>query len=147
MNRTTLTVLSLGLIFSTSAIAQSDTMKPAAGLPAACTSAPMGKMTMSQKPPMMMMDDMNETQKAFHTAMMKMEPAMMQGMMIADPDIAWACSMIPHHQSAIDMSKALLKTGNNAEMKSLAEKIITDQEKEIAQLTEWVGKQAKRAGK
>ncbi len=146
MNTISLTALSLGLILSTSAIAQSDNMKTALDLPAACTSAPMSKMTMPQKPPIMM-DGMNETQKAFHMAMMKMEPAMMQGMMISDPDIAWACSMIPHHQSAIDMSKAVLKAGKNAEMKKLAEKIISDQEKEIVQLTEWVGKQAKRAEK
>ncbi|MDX2266189.1 MAG: DUF305 domain-containing protein [Hyphomicrobiales bacterium] len=72
---------------------------------------------------------------------------MMQGMMISDPDIAWACSMIPHHQSAIDMSKAVLKTGKSTETKAMAEKIISKQEKEIVQLTELLEKQAKRAGK
>ncbi|MDX2266188.1 MAG: hypothetical protein NW215_14605 [Hyphomicrobiales bacterium] len=71
MNRITFTALSLGLIFSTSAIAQSNMMKSAVDLPAACTSASMSKITIPQKPPMMMIDGMNETQKAFHMAMIK----------------------------------------------------------------------------
>ncbi|MDX2264761.1 MAG: DUF305 domain-containing protein [Hyphomicrobiales bacterium] len=119
-------------------------MKDAMDLPAACQSSATAKMPM---PPMMPMDNMTETQKAFQMAMMKMHPAMMQGMMASDPDVAWACSMIPHHQSAIDMSKEVLKNGDNPEMKKLAEKIISDQQKEIAELKEWLGKSGKRAGK
>ena len=147
MNRKTLAALSLGIIFSSSSMAQQAEMKSTVDLPEACQSAPKSKMSMPQMPPMMMMDGMTETQKAFHTAMMKMEPAMMQGMMASDADVAWACAMIPHHQSAIEMSKAVLKTGDNAEIKRMAEKVISDQEKEIAGFKEWLAKNAKSEGK
>ena len=142
MNCRTLTALSLGIVFATSAIAQQPEMKPTVDLPEACQSAPKSKMSMHQMPPMMM-DGMTETQKAFHTAMTKMEPSMMQGMMVSDPDVAWACAMIPHHQSAIEMSRAVLKTGDNAEIKQMAEKVISDQEKEITEFKEWLAKYAK----
>ena len=147
MNRKTLAALSLGIIFSSSSMAQQAEMKSTVDLPEACQSAPKSKMSMPQMPPMMMMDGMTETQKAFHTAMMKMEPAMMQGMLASDADVAWACAMIPHHQSAIEMSKAVLKTGDNAEIKRMAEKVISDQEKEIAGFKEWLAKNAKSEGK
>jgi len=97
--------------------------------------------------PPMMMDGMTETQKAFQMAMTKMEPAMMQGMMASDPDVAFACAMIPHHQSAIEMSKAVLKTGDNAEIRRIAQKVISDQEKEIIELKRWLVSYAKSEGK
>ena len=147
MNYKTLAALSLGIIFSSSSMAQQAEMKSTVDLPEACQSAPKSKMSMSEMPPMMMMDGTTETQKAFHMAMMKMHPAMMQGMMASDADVAWACSMIPHHQSAIEMSKAVLKTGDNVEIKRMAGKIINDQEKEISELREWIGKNAKNEGK
>ena len=147
MNRKTIAALSLGIIFSTSSMAQKAEMKPMVDLPEACQSAPKNKMSMPEMPAMKMMGGMTETQKAFHMAMMKMEPAMMQGMMASDADVAWACAMIPHHQSAIEMSKAVLKTGDNAEIKRMAEKVISDQEKEIAEFKEWLAKSAKSEGK
>lgn len=94
-----------------------------------------------------MMAGMPEAQKAFMEAMMKMGPSMMTGMMAGDADVAWACSMIPHHQGAIDMSRALLRTGgDNAEAKRLAEKTISDQERDIAQLKRWLEDHAKAEG-
>ena len=42
--------------------------------------------------------------------------------------------MIPHHQSAIDMASVVLKTGDNAEAKKMAENIIKDQGQEIAEM-------------
>ena len=147
MNYKHLAALSLGMIFSSSSMAQQAEMKSTVDLPEACQSAPKSKMSMPEMPPMVMMDGTTETQKAFHMAMMKMHLAMMQGMMASDADVAWACSMIPHHQSAIDMSKAVLKTGDNVEIKRMAGKIINDQEKEISELREWIGKNAKSEGK
>ena len=60
-----------------------------------------------------------------------------------NPDIDFARGMIPHHQGAIDMAKIQLEFGKDPEMRALAEKIISDQEKEITQLNEWLTKQAK----
>ena len=50
--------------------------------------------------------------------------------------------MIPHHQGAIDMAKVELQHGMDPELKAMAEKIIADQEREIAELKEWLSKHA-----
>ena len=44
-------------------------------------------------------------------------PAMHQGMMNEDADVAFACGMIAHHQGAIDMAEVLLENGEDAEMR------------------------------
>lgn len=47
--------------------------------------------------------------------------------------------MIPHHQGAIDMSNAYLKAGaHEAQLKTMATKIIEDQKKEIAEMQAWL---------
>ena len=49
--------------------------------------------------------------------------------------------MIPHHQSAIDMAKAYLKTGAHEEaLKRMANNIISSQQKEIDALQNWLSK-------
>jgi uncharacterized protein (DUF305 family) len=91
-----------------------------------------------------MTDQMTDTQKGLHEAMMRMHGPMMTGMMANDSDVAWICVMIPHHQGAIDMARAGLKDADNAESKRLAEETIQSQEKEIAKLIAWVEKNAAR---
>lgn len=76
-------------------------------------------------------------------SMWRTSQPMMAAMMIENPDLAFLCSMIPHHQGAIEMSRAVLKHGKDPEAKKMAERIIKDQEKEIAELTELVRKNAK----
>ena len=56
-------------------------------------------------------------------------------------DVDLVKRMIPHHQGAIDMARAQLEHGIDPELRNMAEKIISDQEKEIAQLKEWLAKQ------
>lgn len=54
-------------------------------------------------------------------------------------DKQFAQMMIPHHQGAVDMAKAYLKAGAHEEkLKTMANKIIGDQQKEIAQLQTWL---------
>lgn len=77
---------------------------------------------------------MTETQKGLHQAMMNMNGPMMQGMMAKDADVAWICSMIPHHQGAIAMAGAGLLGADNAESKKLAEETIQSNEKELKKL-------------
>jgi uncharacterized protein (DUF305 family) len=62
------------------------------------------------------------------------------------PDVAFICGMIPHHQSAIDMAQVVLKTGDNAEAKRMAQKVIDDQQKEIAEMRDWLKKNAAKEG-
>lgn len=55
----------------------------------------------------------------------------------AQYDARFIDMMIVHHEGAVMMSKDALEKANHAELKQLAQKIITDQEKEIAQLKKW----------
>ena len=65
-------------------------------------------------------------------------PAMEQGMMQDNADIAFACGMIAHHRAAIDMAEVLLDHGQDDEMRALAEEIITTQAEEIEVMTQWL---------
>ena len=56
-------------------------------------------------------------------------------------DKQYAQMMIPHHQGAIDMSRAYLKSGAHEEkLKTMANKLIKDQQAEIQQLKGWLSK-------
>lgn len=49
--------------------------------------------------------------------------------------------MIPHHQSAIDMARAYIKSGAHEEkLKTMANNIISSQQKEINELQAWLAK-------
>ncbi|MDB5196691.1 MAG: hypothetical protein JWP88_1062 [Flaviaesturariibacter sp.] len=67
---------------------------------------------------------------------MKAEMALMMQQMhhmqsSGNNDIDFAAMMIKHHEGAVEMSKAELKSGTNPELKSFAQKVIADQQKEI----------------
>jgi Domain of unknown function (DUF305) len=49
-----------------------------------------------------------------------------------DADRDFIAMMVPHHEGAIEMAKAELKYGHNAQLRRLAEKIVKDQQQEIA---------------
>ncbi|MFD2963946.1 MULTISPECIES: DUF305 domain-containing protein [Olivibacter] len=53
-------------------------------------------------------------------------------------DEDFATLMIVHHQSAIESSQLLLQLGKNEQTRAMARKIIDDQQKEIAELQDWV---------
>jgi uncharacterized protein (DUF305 family) len=42
--------------------------------------------------------------------------------------------MVPHHQAAIDMARTYLESGNDPELRQLAEHIVADQQAEITQM-------------
>lgn len=65
----------------------------------------------------------------------------MAGMkMTGDADLDFATNMRSHHQMGIDMAKAELQNGKDTRMRETAQKIITDQTKEIAKLDAWIAK-------
>ncbi len=80
--------------------------------------------------------NMTEADKAMMEAHMKMMKNM-DMKPTGDPDKDFVTMMIPHHQSAVDMARVQLTYGKDPELRALAEKIIADQEKEIAQMQAW----------
>lgn len=126
-----------------------------AGLPEACrtASANMGQtmqggtmqgMGQGQAMQGVPMQNLSDANRGYMEAMNKQMPAMMQGMVASDADVAFVCAMIPHHQSAVDMARVVLRYGDNPEAKKMAEKVVKDQEKEIEDLNEWLRKNVKR---
>src|SRR5215208_4185282 len=83
----------------------------------------------------------SETDKGYMAAMMKMQESMTSTEISSDPTHDFVMMMIPHHQSAIDMAQVLLKEPDaDPEIKQMAEKIISDQQKEIDQFNTWLEK-------
>ena len=57
----------------------------------------------------------------------------------AEFDREWMLAMIAHHEGAIDMAKAVLSDGKNAEVRDLANAIITAQDAEISEMKALLG--------
>ena len=83
-----------------------------------------------------------EITQAYQQKDMSNHDAMMQGTMDANPDIAFAKGMIPHHQGAIDMATIEQTYGKNPAMLTLAKQIKQAQTPEIKQMQDWLSKQA-----
>jgi Domain of unknown function (DUF305) len=56
-----------------------------------------------------------------------------------DVDADFVAMMVPHHQGAIEMARAVLRYGRNAQIKRLAQEIIVTQQQEIAVMRLAVG--------
>lgn len=59
-----------------------------------------------------------------------------------NPDVDFVRMMIPHHEGAIAMAEAQLRYGKDESRKQLAREIIEAQTKEIAEMKEWLEKNA-----
>src|SRR5512141_1953030 len=70
-------------------------------------------------------------------AMAVMEHGMRTAPMDGNPDHDFVTMMIPHHQGAIDMAKALLLSTQDPELRNLALGIITEQQTEIQRMNAW----------
>src|SRR5262245_9375563 len=130
--------LSAAVLASGAAIASAEDTAPAA-----CKNEHTGMAMGSGMGAAMDMSAMNDMQKAYMAGMDKMHPAMSAGVMAADPDVAFVCGMIPHHQGAIDMAKVVLQYGKDPWVKQLAQNIIDAQTKEIADMTKWLDEHGK----
>ena len=75
---------------------------------------------------------------AYAASMATMHRDMDRGLAQADPDMAFVQGMIAHHQGAIDMARIQLQYGTDPENNWLAEHIIAEQERELAQMKRWL---------
>ena len=80
-----------------------------------------------------MMSNANHDMSAMHHDEMKSSPNA-----ASQPyDLQFLDTMTHHHQGAIDMAKMAVGKTQNQELKAFAQKIIADQNKEIAQMKDW----------
>jgi uncharacterized protein (DUF305 family) len=78
--------------------------------------------------------------REMHRQMMNDMKPMQSLKMSGDMDRDFASMMKMHHQQAIRMAKSQLANGKSPELKAMAQKIVDDQTKEIAQLDAWLAK-------
>ena len=84
------------------------------------------------------MDTSSSQASATSGAMDKMMSDMHQMEMTGNADVDFAMMMKAHHQGAVDMAKEELRSGTDDQVKSIAQKIVADQEKEIDELESFV---------
>ncbi|WP_421591859.1 CopM family metallochaperone [Shinella sp. M27] len=87
-------------------------------------------------------EDSSPSTQAFIDANAKMHAAMAIDF-TGNADVDFVRGMIAHHQGAIDMAKVELEHGKDADIRKLAQDVITAQEGEIAMMKEWLAKNAK----
>ena len=75
--------------------------------------------------------ELQASMEKMHEAMMSVKPA-------GNSDADFVKLTIPHHQAAIDMAKTQLLYGKDAQMRRLAQEIITDQQSEIELMNLWL---------
>ena len=56
-------------------------------------------------------------------------------------DVDFVRLMLPHHQAAVDMARTQLLYGKDPQMRALAQKILRDQQSEMAQMQGWLKQQ------
>lgn len=78
--------------------------------------------------------------RAYTEAAARMHGPMMEGLQAGDSDIAFVRGMIAHHQGAIDMAKVVLQYGKDDQAKRWANDVIREQQREIAEMQEWLKK-------
>lgn len=71
-------------------------------------------------------------------SMSRMHHGMMEAPRTGEPDRDFVTQMIPHHQGAIDMAKALLLYGKDPALQRLAKEIIVDQQTEVQLMQAWL---------
>ncbi|HBV0364514.1 TPA: DUF305 domain-containing protein [Escherichia coli] len=70
-------------------------------------------------------------EKKMHETMNKIHHEMLNYKVTGDKELDFLKMMIPHHQAAIDMSRVILETSEDREVRNLAYSIITEQNNEI----------------
>jgi uncharacterized protein (DUF305 family) len=73
--------------------------------------------------------------------------AMHHKMMVvgADASETWIRQMIEHHRGAIAMSKIAVAQASDKDVRTMAQKVVTMQEKEVASFQSWLKRNGKKA--
>jgi uncharacterized protein (DUF305 family) len=79
---------------------------------------------------------------AENDAAMKKMMAAMEIKPSGDVDRDFVDMMVPHHQGAVDMARAVLRHGRNEQIRRLAQEIIVTQQQEITVMRNAVGEAA-----
>lgn len=128
----TATIAALGLI-STGAAAQTRPAQPSGGM------QHQGMNHQGMNHGGMAMNDNMAAMQRMHQAMIAVNDG--------DPDRAFALKMIEHHKGGIAMSEIVIKHGDDAEAKRMAQKTADMQRKEIAELQNWLDRHGGRTPK
>lgn len=81
-------------------------------------------------------DTINEMHESMRIMMLQMHSTKQTG----NNNVDYATLMLAHHKAAVEMSKLEVVKGNNEEMKAFAQKVIDDQNKEIAMMQDFIAK-------
>jgi len=98
--------------------------------PMAAMPAPAAFVASSDRPFARLMDD----------AMAVMDRGMQAAPMNGEPGHDFVTMMLPHHQGAIDMARAVLLNTRDPELRNLALGIITEQQNEINVMRAWLAR-------
>lgn len=90
----------------------------------------------------MMAAGAGQERAALIQTMEPMHSDMMRGMSARDFQTAFVCSMIPHHQGAVEMALVAQKYASDPWIKMFAQEIITTQRVEIGEMQAWLARSA-----
>jgi hypothetical protein len=77
-------------------------------------------------------------QAAYAASMARMHQEMDAALDQPDPDVAFVKGMVAHHQGAVDMARIQLQYGKDPSNRQLADHIIVEQQRELAEMREWL---------
>jgi len=120
----------IGALVCAAAVADEGQSAPHGHVHTAVAQQPAPFVASTAKPFAQLMDD----------AMAVMDAGMRSAPMNGEPDHDFVAMMIPHHQGAIDMAKALLLDTRDPELRNLAQGIITEQQNEIRLMQAWLAR-------
>ena len=88
----------------------------------------------------MMAANAGEAHAALLQTMEPMHSDMMRGMTAQDFQTAFVCSMIPHHQGAVEMAQVAQQYSDDPWIKMFAQEIVATQQVEIAEMQAWLAR-------